>query len=104
MSWFLFSSRRRHTSCALVTGVQTCALPICSASQCVLGETRTVHAVVTHLAVVSGSEQRQELRVFVGEAVQLVAVLIGCLGVGTPRVGVNVAASTDRSWENIIVQ
>src|SRR3546814_6379369 len=38
--WFLFflcyvfffvSSRRRHTSCALVTGVQTCALPICPA-------------------------------------------------------------------------
>src|SRR3546814_9949635 len=26
---FFFSSRRRHTSCALVTGVQTCALPIC---------------------------------------------------------------------------
>src|SRR3546814_1890449 len=25
----LFSSRRRHTRCALVTGVQTCALPIC---------------------------------------------------------------------------
>src|SRR3546814_658702 len=25
---FCFSSRRRHTSCALVTGVQTCALPI----------------------------------------------------------------------------
>src|SRR3546814_19930583 len=24
-----FSSRRRHTMCALVTGVQTCALPIC---------------------------------------------------------------------------
>src|SRR3546814_1602380 len=30
-SWyifFFFSSRRRHTRCALVTGVQTCALPI----------------------------------------------------------------------------
>src|SRR3546814_8842433 len=27
--FFLCSSRRRHTSCALVTGVQTCALPIC---------------------------------------------------------------------------
>src|SRR3546814_10195681 len=27
---FLFSSRRRHTRCALVTGVQTCALPICT--------------------------------------------------------------------------
>src|SRR3546814_10229373 len=26
---FFFSSRRRHTRCALVTEVQTCALPIC---------------------------------------------------------------------------
>src|SRR3546814_14392553 len=25
---FFFSSRRRHTRCALVTGVQSCALPI----------------------------------------------------------------------------
>src|SRR3546814_2224603 len=31
---FFFSSRRRHTRCALVTGVQTCALPI---SQICLG-------------------------------------------------------------------
>src|SRR3546814_3979691 len=29
MFLFFFSSRRRHTRCALVTGVQTCALPIC---------------------------------------------------------------------------
>src|SRR3546814_18427273 len=29
MTFFFFSSRRRHTRCALVTGVQTCALPIC---------------------------------------------------------------------------
>src|SRR3546814_1557516 len=28
---FFFSSRRRHTRCALVTGVQTCALPILAA-------------------------------------------------------------------------
>src|SRR3546814_17747540 len=28
--FFFFSSRRRHTICALVTGVQTCALPISS--------------------------------------------------------------------------
>src|SRR3546814_7580670 len=32
--FFFFSSRRRHTSCALVTGVQTCALPI---TDCGLG-------------------------------------------------------------------
>src|SRR3546814_20758330 len=30
--FFFFSSRRRHTRCALVTGVQTCALPICEKS------------------------------------------------------------------------
>src|SRR3546814_1537217 len=29
LGFFFFSSRRRHTRCALVTGVQTCALPIC---------------------------------------------------------------------------
>src|SRR3546814_20251521 len=29
--FFFFSSRRRHTRCALVTGVQTCALPISDA-------------------------------------------------------------------------
>src|SRR3546814_1989590 len=32
--FFFFSSRRRHTRCALVTGVQTCALPICPTEGC----------------------------------------------------------------------
>src|SRR3546814_19822588 len=32
MFFFFFSSRRRHTRCALVTGVQTCALPISGSS------------------------------------------------------------------------
>src|SRR3546814_1681246 len=31
--FFFFSSRRRHTRCALVTGVQTCALPISASYQ-----------------------------------------------------------------------
>src|SRR3546814_3133045 len=31
--FFVFSSRRRHTRCALVTGVQTCALPISAGVQ-----------------------------------------------------------------------
>src|SRR3546814_5360493 len=35
---FLFSSRRRHTRCALVTGVQTCALPISGRCARVLAE------------------------------------------------------------------
>src|SRR3546814_14880539 len=33
LSCFFFSSRRRHTRCALVTGVQTCALPISGADE-----------------------------------------------------------------------
>src|SRR3546814_12591820 len=41
---FFFSSRRRHTRCALVTGVQTCALPIwsrtCSEKQPATGTRR----------------------------------------------------------------
>src|SRR3546814_2773283 len=36
---FFFSSRRRHTRCALVTGVQTCALPIFTGTN---GKTSTV--------------------------------------------------------------
>src|SRR3546814_5298651 len=45
---FFFSSRRRHTRCALVTGVQTCALPISFRSETAakhalaLGKTTTV--------------------------------------------------------------
>src|SRR3546814_9254231 len=34
---FFFSSRRRHTMCALVTGVQTCALPIFAVAVAALG-------------------------------------------------------------------
>src|SRR3546814_13299089 len=36
---FFFSSRRRHTNCALVTGFQTCALPISLGSFLFLGPT-----------------------------------------------------------------
>src|SRR3546814_14364008 len=36
---FFFSSRRRHTRCALVTGVQTCALPISALQQELADET-----------------------------------------------------------------
>src|SRR3546814_5197799 len=37
--FFFFSSRRRHTRCALVTGVQTCALPISDAATALLEPT-----------------------------------------------------------------
>src|SRR6184192_302966 len=35
--FFFFSSRRRHTRCRLVTGVQTCALPILDSAKIVVG-------------------------------------------------------------------
>src|SRR3546814_6911755 len=40
---FFFSSRRRHTRCALVTGVQTCALPIFLSG----GERNRAHLAIT---------------------------------------------------------
>src|SRR3546814_3650055 len=42
MLLFFFSSRRRHTRCALVTGVQTCALPICIGGAAMLGSFQIV--------------------------------------------------------------
>src|SRR3546814_5040783 len=39
---FFFSSRRRHTRCALVTGVQTCALPICNSATQIAGALSSV--------------------------------------------------------------
>src|SRR3546814_13113257 len=41
---FFLSSRRRHTSCALVTGVQTCALPISGS-----GKTTSLYAGLRRL-------------------------------------------------------
>src|SRR3546814_17564051 len=51
--YFFFSSRRRHTICALVTGVQTCALPILDRVVADAAEPgpRGVRQVERHLAV-----------------------------------------------------
>src|SRR3546814_10367631 len=63
---FFFSSRRRHTICALVTGVQTCALPISGAVVDEAGQ--RVEAVPAMDAVVEGiaAELDQRVRFGVG--------------------------------------
>src|SRR3546814_913270 len=48
---FFFSSRRRHTRCALVTGVQTCALPICMVVLGIALEQTGLAAAVTNWLV-----------------------------------------------------
>src|SRR3546814_10350017 len=49
---FFFSSRRRHTRCALVTGVQTCALPIFCRPHIPTGTVLDAAAVRTFLAAI----------------------------------------------------
>src|SRR3546814_4158632 len=54
--YFFFASRRRHTRCALVTGVQTCALPISGRSRlhaAVRRPARGAGTVKPHLAMVA---------------------------------------------------
>src|SRR3546814_3886146 len=54
---FFFSSGRRHTRCALVTGVQTCALPIYEFAGLLRGErTRVWHSERTGLDAPAGAE------------------------------------------------
>src|SRR3546814_20155734 len=53
--FFFFSSRRRHTRCALVTGVQTCALPISSMPPITVTPTGWRAPAPAPVAVASGS-------------------------------------------------
>src|SRR3546814_9866147 len=55
---FFFSSRRRHTRCALVTGVQTCALPISPKRRC----TNSPDKGVCEMALIDKSAFESDLR------------------------------------------
>src|SRR3546814_10490728 len=59
--FFFFSSRRRHTRCALVTGVQTCALPISSSG--FFSHTCQGSAVLTGMSVSARTLRSEERRV-----------------------------------------
>src|SRR3546814_2700668 len=53
--FFFFSIRRRHTRCALVTGVQTCALPI---SDCSIAKAHAVEGIPMMIAGNAGGRVR----------------------------------------------
>src|SRR3546814_2851533 len=55
--FFFFSSRRRHTRCALVTGVQTCALPILPAPRAIGIDEIAIHKGHDYRVVVSDLER-----------------------------------------------
>src|SRR3546814_1577750 len=56
---FFFSSRRRHTRCALVTGVQTCALPIYLPEGAPMWSDMTAAAFLSFIARVRGFSGRE---------------------------------------------
>src|SRR3546814_9423925 len=60
--FFFFSSRRRHTRCALVTGVQTCALPIFRRRcLCLSRDGRAFHGHVEDRPRASGIVEHDEI-------------------------------------------
>src|SRR3546814_2940633 len=73
LSFFFFSSRRRHTRCALVTAVQTCALPIFTCQLAVLA------ALAAHLALKKGKLSAAEERDIVRHLIEAPAALNAAL-------------------------
>src|SRR3546814_19712113 len=63
MLWFFFSSRRRHTRCALVTGVQTCALPIYLEDRVDARQDARAAALDPHRLEIAGLLEREPTRV-----------------------------------------
>src|SRR3546814_6774489 len=98
---FFFSSRRRHTRCALVTGVQTCALPICSALRSELGKRPFVALLSPERGEVMDNTQAGLQRVANQYGVEIVDVRIrhADLPDGTPLTSALQRMATARQQE-----
>src|SRR3546814_5960169 len=81
---FFFSSRRRHTRCSLVTGVQTCALPILLTAEnqdevaAVLGH-EISHVTQRHIVRAVEAARKDQLPIMLG---MLAGIVIGATGNG----------------------
>src|SRR3546814_5088734 len=101
---FFFSSRRRHTRCALVTGVQTCALPISDRGRAPQGRRHAGRGEGRACALARSGRDRGGFRGGVmGAAIAaLVAMIAIGSGAATPPgpVAVNRSAAGSRSEEH----
>src|SRR3546814_3970795 len=96
LCFFFFSSRRRHTRCALGTGVQTCALPILrstgrlyafdvSAARLARAKPRFARSGLSNIVpVVIDADNDQRVKRLRGKA-QRVLIDAPCSGLGTLR-------------------
>src|SRR3546814_5196902 len=73
---FFFSSRRRHTRCALVTGVQTCALPISASSRSISAMSALLAAALVIFFSLSPGANSQERALNISVAWVIVVLLI----------------------------
>src|SRR3546814_8930481 len=85
---FFFSSRRRHTRCALVTGVQTCALPIAL----LVGGTTALDAGTGNVTLANAGNDFVGAVDIVGGAIQITDA--NALTLGTVTAGQLTATST----------
>src|SRR3546814_2820281 len=101
---FFFSSRRRHTRCALVTGVQTCALPIFGEllvivrAEAAVAEPQPADQPAMHQQVGVSADRRRE----VGVARQAEAEMPGIARrVVRLRLQIGRASCRERVWQYV---
>src|SRR3546814_4713114 len=81
MELFFFSSRSRHTRCELVTGVQTCALPISAHATAALVQRTLRRRLHDHLTVLGpgyvGQERSGDVALSLVDGVEQLEVYFG---------------------------
>src|SRR3546814_3672163 len=98
--FFFFSSRRRHTRCALVTGVQTCALPISIGQLLALTPATTAEQIKAAGARIREDEQRslREARSRLDDAVGSVRLVVASARSEERRVGTECVSTCRSRW------
>src|SRR3546814_10118547 len=69
---YFFSSRRRHTRCALVAGVQTCALPVCLDKR----RSGNVVGVAPQVEIAKYEQDKADARIAIEERAEMVTEYI----------------------------